>query len=405
MIPEVDIFVGNYTIIDQEVFELWVQGYAVGETVSVLQQRGELEAWGASLELATSDTADHYRTFGMLEKLLLTPPKLAEEWTFQLEPALQKMVIQKYYEFDDIVIREIIGKKLSGRTRKDLDDVAEKTGVLLRSCRRQFDNVKRIFKQVDEMTGSVVANIQASFLLPTHLAKKYAAIVFIINNRFETSKRKLNYLTCEDFCVCASQMMTSWTTAATTAPHCPPDTTHDDTDLDRDFLIELRDFKLLLDREKEHRNVTLSHLRGKIPDRMCSEVEGNFKTYSRGIINIGCSLNNSRDLRDFFIDAVEKVVDPCRQARWKSAELQIFLQVYADAGSALDIMTKKRRGKSDHNLRGTWERSPRLNDPSFIKCQGGTVSTLPGNVQSQQITDSQAWNSRSIGLVQLARSV
>lgn len=41
----------------------------------------------------------------------------------------------RYYEFDDIVIREIIGKKLSGRTRKDLDDVAEKTGVLLRSCR------------------------------------------------------------------------------------------------------------------------------------------------------------------------------------------------------------------------------------------------------------------------------
>lgn len=28
MIPEVDIFVGNYTIIDQEVFELWVQGYS-----------------------------------------------------------------------------------------------------------------------------------------------------------------------------------------------------------------------------------------------------------------------------------------------------------------------------------------------------------------------------------------
>lgn len=84
-------------------------------------------------------------------------------------------------------------------------------------------------------------------------SRKYAAIVFIINNRFETSKRKLNYLTCEDFCVCASQMMTSWTTAATTAPPGPPDTTHDDTDLDRDFLIELRDFKLLLDREKEHR--------------------------------------------------------------------------------------------------------------------------------------------------------
>ncbi|XP_069165542.1 acidic fibroblast growth factor intracellular-binding protein isoform X1 [Procambarus clarkii] len=357
MMPEVDIFVGNYTIIDQDVFELWVQGYSVVETVSVLQQRGELETWGATLELLTSDTADHYRTFGMLEKLLLTPTKLAEEWTFQLEPAVQKMVIQKYYEFDDIVIREILGKKLSGRTRKDLDDVAEKTGVLLRSCRRQFDNVKRIFKQVDEMTGSVVTNIQSVFLLPTRLAKKYAAIVFIINNRFETSKRKLNYLTFEDFSICASLMMSTWTTAGPLVSgnnHAPDG--RDDTDFDRDFLIELRDFKLLLDREKEHRNVTLSHLRGKIPDRMCSEVENNFKVYSRGIINIGCTLNNSRDMRDFFVDAVERVVDPCRQARWKGTELEIFLQVYTDAGSALDIMGRTPRGKSNNSLRITWER-------------------------------------------------
>lgn len=63
--------------------------------MSVLQQRGELEAWGAAQDLLASDTADHYRTFGMLEKLLLTPTKLAEEWTFQLEPAVQRMVIEK----------------------------------------------------------------------------------------------------------------------------------------------------------------------------------------------------------------------------------------------------------------------------------------------------------------------
>lgn len=63
--------------------------------MSVLQQRGELEAWGAAQDLLVSDTGDHYRTFGMLEKLLVTPPKLAEEWTFQLEPAVQRMVIEK----------------------------------------------------------------------------------------------------------------------------------------------------------------------------------------------------------------------------------------------------------------------------------------------------------------------
>ena len=43
----------------------------------------------------------------------------------------------RYYQFDDAVIREILGKKLSSRNRKDLDDVNEKTKVSLRSCRRQ----------------------------------------------------------------------------------------------------------------------------------------------------------------------------------------------------------------------------------------------------------------------------
>ena len=73
---------------------------------------------------------------------------------------------------------------------------------------------------------------------------------------------------------------------------------------------------------------------------MCLEVETNFKVYSRALINIGCSLNNSRDLRDFFIDTVEKIVDPAKQYRWKATELEIFLQIYTEAGSALDIMSR-----------------------------------------------------------------
>ncbi|KAK7078269.1 hypothetical protein SK128_016600 [Halocaridina rubra] len=163
MHPDVDIYVGNYTIIDQEVFDLWIQGYSVVEAVQVLQHRGELDTWGATLELLTCDTSDHYRTFSMLEKLLLTPVKLAEEWTFQLEPAVQKLVIQKYYEFDDIVIREIIGKKLSGRTRKDLDDVAEKTGVLLRSCSQYTEEIFQEHTQVNRSNRTSIRTTQQNY--------------------------------------------------------------------------------------------------------------------------------------------------------------------------------------------------------------------------------------------------
>lgn len=81
------------------------------------------------------------------------------------------LLCYRYYNLDSSVAREILGKKLSSRYRKDLDEVADKTGVRLKSCRRQFDNVKRIFKCVEEMPGNVTNNIKQNFLLPEELAR------------------------------------------------------------------------------------------------------------------------------------------------------------------------------------------------------------------------------------------
>lgn len=43
----------------------------------------------------------------------------------------------RYYEFDHNFAREVLGKKLSKGTKKDLDDISSKTGIALKSCRRQ----------------------------------------------------------------------------------------------------------------------------------------------------------------------------------------------------------------------------------------------------------------------------
>lgn len=76
--------------------------------------------------------------------------------------------------------REILGKKLSSRYRKDLDEVADRTGVRLKSCRRQFDNVKRIFKCVEELPGSVTNNIKQFFLLPDESAR------YVLTSKYTT---------------------------------------------------------------------------------------------------------------------------------------------------------------------------------------------------------------------------
>lgn len=52
-------------------------------------------------------------------------------------------MVELYHELDDAVLREILGKKVSSKTRKDLDDVSELTRLPLKSCHRQYDNIRR----------------------------------------------------------------------------------------------------------------------------------------------------------------------------------------------------------------------------------------------------------------------
>ena len=60
-------------------------------------------------ELIISYVLDQYRTFQMIEKLLHLPTQLSEQWTFQMTPQTEKLLIEKYYDFKDSVIREILG--------------------------------------------------------------------------------------------------------------------------------------------------------------------------------------------------------------------------------------------------------------------------------------------------------
>nr|XP_060614159.1 acidic fibroblast growth factor intracellular-binding protein [Anolis sagrei ordinatus] len=332
MTSNLDIFVGNTTLIDEEVYQLWLDGYSVNDAVALRLRSGILEQTGATVDVLQSDTMDHYRTFYMLERLLHSPPKLLNQLLFQIPPYRQTMLIERYYAFDEAFVREVLGKKLSKGTKKDLDDISVKTGVTLKSCRRQFDNFKRVFKAVEELRGSLVENIQQHFLLSDRLARDYAAIVFFANSRFETGKKKLQYLTFEDFSYCAEQMIQNWTLGAV-------DTNVDDmdVDLDKEFLQGLKELKILItdkDLLDLHKSLVCTSLRGKIS--VFSEMEANFKNLSRSLINIASKLTHSKDVRDFFVDLVEKFVEPFRSDKWSPNDVRLFLTQYTACAHTLD---------------------------------------------------------------------
>jgi len=166
--------------------------------------------------------------------------------------------------------------------------------------------------------------------LEDDLAKKYCAVIFIAANRLETNKRKLHYLTFTDFYNCAHSMMVNWGSSFLEEDFTP--------DMEREFLMDLRDLRILLDREKEHKIMVLKQLKGKVSDKIFVELDSNFKAYSRTLINIAYGLNHSKELRDLFVDLVEKFIEPCKHLQWPLSDLKYFLQVYTETATTLDLM-------------------------------------------------------------------
>ncbi|KAL1252921.1 hypothetical protein QQF64_017614 [Cirrhinus molitorella] len=332
MSVELDVFVGNTTVLDEDVYQLWLDGHSVTDAVTIRVEAGALQECEANAEVLHSDTMDQFRTFQMCEQLLQSPSKLANQLLFQIPPHRQTMLIERYYEFDSAFAREVLGKKLSKGTKKDLDDISSKTGIALKSCRRQFDNFKRVFKVVEELKGPLVENIQRHFLLSDVLARDYAAIVFFANSRFETGKRKLQYLSFQDFAFCAGQLISYWTVGA--VDNMMEDM---DVDLEKEFLHDLKDLKVLVndkDMLDQHKSLVCAQLRGKI--KVFSEMEASFKNLSRALVNIASKLTHTKDVRDLFIDLVEKFIEPCRSDKWTIGDLRLFLTHYSSSVHTLE---------------------------------------------------------------------
>ncbi|XP_070508439.1 acidic fibroblast growth factor intracellular-binding protein B [Chironomus tepperi] len=316
---DVDVFITNYIYVDPDIFRFWLDGLTTSE--SVIQQRKKISP-NIPLDLIASDVLDHYRTYAHLERYLDAPQKLeSSTLNFQLEKTSKMHIIEKYYSLDDVVCRELLGKKLSSKYRKDLDEISEKTLIKLKSCRRQFDNIKRIQKVIDDQpAGSLLKIIQREFLLSEDLAKKYCAIVFIANQRFELSKKKLQYLSFMDFYECTQSIMAYWT-------YCYQHSQEIEEEFDKEFLLDLRELRCLFDKEREIKHLVLIRLKDSLLERSYQELDVNFRIYFRAIITMAVSIHRSRELRNFFIDLTEKLIEPLKASGWTFEQVKQFLPV------------------------------------------------------------------------------
>ncbi|KAJ1553814.1 hypothetical protein HK096_006303, partial [Nowakowskiella sp. JEL0078] len=279
--------------------------------------------WHSQLSKQTNDSLKallqtQYRIYEHLELTLHYPSQQAHSPT--LSPSTKRFLIESYYSYDPKIMRELLGKKLSTRTRKDLDDIAERTQTPLGACRRTFDNLKRIARRVDD--SPTASRIESEFLLPPTQSHVYTMVLFISRNRLDTSKRKLAARPLALF-VDMAAMLARWLG-------------DEDGELDNAVALDARDARSVLFASKE----VLEEFRGATVARLNDDGENGsggsgafawsvvgdkpFRVVLKNVLGVGVSVS-VKEFRDVFINLLEKVVEPCEGMGWGKRELDAFL--------------------------------------------------------------------------------
>ncbi|OUC48317.1 hypothetical protein D917_06230 [Trichinella nativa] len=106
--------------IDEVVLDYWIAGY------------DDID-YGCML----AEVEDAFRLFQLTSKYMESPPRLCEQRLLPLTTPMCEMLISKYYEIDDVVLREIVGKKPSTKLKKEASEICLRANINYYSCRRQ----------------------------------------------------------------------------------------------------------------------------------------------------------------------------------------------------------------------------------------------------------------------------
>ncbi|KAI8894268.1 acidic fibroblast growth factor binding protein [Globomyces pollinis-pini] len=314
---EYSVFCSNTLVIDRNSWNAFLSGLSVQQAIQRANRSNKSDDT-KFIQVASLITTQ-YRNFEMLEVFLHHPKVLTTQLIFSLNSKTKMTLIQSYYCIEPKVVRELLGKKLTHRVRKELEDISMKTNIPILGCRRMFDNLKRIIKKVEDVEGDIILIIMNHFLLSKELASQYAHVIFINHYKLDTTKRKLSVLKFGDFEYVASVFLdyfianpSSW------------------EELDSVFIEDCRGLKSTLSHKDTMENlrlILLGHLASQELQSMADKVTSNaFKIMLRNIIGIGVSLGNSKEVRDLFLIFIEKIVESCISLGWTGQEFDIFVR-------------------------------------------------------------------------------
>ena len=321
--------------------------------------------WRMARNINMHECAEQFQFYEWITPFLNEPTQFRTQSVFVLHPSDVAHMIEAYYSYDEIVMRDILGKPLTKAASRDMQEQAVDFRTKVFSIRRQFDNVKRILTRVEQEIQStkgqqspsertVLTIIKEDFRLPGELASQYEHIAFLCYNKIETSKSRLNLLDYSEWSAMAAVVKAMWGA-------------EDSLDLDVEFTDMMRVAKEALSAREvslDFRKHVMALFKASLHDsdmphtvsnsmatlgkeqlyyrHMLSALEKGFVSIARAIAQIGAGLQEWREIRDLFVDVNEKVLTPLDAADMTLEQVVTLFSAMDKAIGMCGVTTKSK---------------------------------------------------------------
>lgn len=398
--------------IEMENFDLWLEGFTMEEAAKRIfkYEYQSPESHDLRFEDILNHVEDQWRTYQDLEHYLQRPELLKSQMLFQIELGQQSQLIEKYWdlraypnhsrEFDDSrqgtgisyteVARPLLGMQLTHKKKaKSLAALSKDKKVSLASCERMWANFRRVLHaaradqsrcvRCDEEPRCVEAMLKDHFRFPEQIARDYAQVAFACHIGF-TLPKKMDTLNFDDMTKILAVMTGGWTS--------PPG-----LDLDESFVKQLgaarktikdKGFEQVMERFSffnEFDQFALNAIEATMMKEGKSEreidkegrlknfVEKAYRPALRGVLALSKILssgNQRAELQDFFVEMVDKVIDPFEKCEATLEDVRLLFE-YLPAVHELSHPERERSDAWDKFVRGIYD---------IIKLIGLTYSTV-----------------------------
>lgn len=78
-------------------------------------------------------------------------------------------------------------------------------------------------------------------------------------------------------------------------------------------------------------------LKPKLLQKNYTDLDLNFRVYTRSILSLATALHRSKNMKDLFIDFAQ-ILEHFRQSHWTSQDLELFLISYHQTANELDAI-------------------------------------------------------------------